>query len=630
MNVLNINQMKLVAKSASLSFFMSIALMGMFLASFTGCTFDGSALEEFQCVSSEECDNKFPGRVCIAGYCQFCSEDAHCGLNAQCIDNRCEPVQVVIECGGTVCAEGQTCCDEQCVDVNLDPRNCGSCGVACEQNQICTDSQCGCVEGWGDCNETEGCETNLLSNEEHCGACGNTCPEMNGQCIGGFCSCAAGFTGCEENVPTLVCDVDLFNSQENCGGCGISCTELDDNLTCSNAACSCDGSFCGEGENCCQISGMIQCVDTMTVANCGGCGITCQVGESCDGGACACEFAPNGEACSDGEECCAVGGCVPEGTCLCGNDVCQPGEFCCGESCVPNDELNCGECGNSCQGGRVCLNNSCICPAGEDVCDGVCKDTVNDINNCGGCDVVCVSEGGSASCNNGSCEIVCDADRLDCDNDLSNGCEVEMMNDELNCGACDNICQAEEVCADGGCVPQCTLPYHGDGICNPGSQPNGNDEDWRSAPLDCDPPMDVNQACGDGSCNRPQESATNCIRDCQPQAGDGICEGPEVPAGTDLDMDGVEDNFATSDCTRTSACNPASDCDGPSFNRGNCPDYCPVEPSCGDGACNGSETINNCVIDCSQDGDGVCDGTETCASVDCPFACADGYDDVCL
>lgn len=45
----------------------------------------------------------------------------------------------------------------------------------------------------------------------------------------------------------------------------------------------------------------------------------------------------------------------------------------------------------------------------------------------------------------------------------------------------------------------------------------------------------------------------------------------------------------------------------------------PAAPRCGDGTCDGTETVASCPQDCSVCGDGVCSGTETGAS--CPSDC---------
>ncbi len=64
------------------------------------------------------------------------------------------------------CGDGETCCDNGCVDTSSDAANCGACGNRCEGANAefqCVDSDCvieSCDSGYVDCSvEEEGCET---------------------------------------------------------------------------------------------------------------------------------------------------------------------------------------------------------------------------------------------------------------------------------------------------------------------------------------------------------------------------------------------------------------------------------------------------------------------------------------
>ncbi|WP_146647785.1 hypothetical protein [Labilithrix luteola] len=92
-----------------------------------------------------------------------------------------------------------------CYDLLSDPDNCGTCFTKCEAWHENTTATCrkgicetGCAPGWGDCdfNPNNGCETNLMVSDGHCGQCGNHCDTQAGQpCINGQCAmteCDAG------------------------------------------------------------------------------------------------------------------------------------------------------------------------------------------------------------------------------------------------------------------------------------------------------------------------------------------------------------------------------------------------------------------------------------------------------
>ena len=160
------------------------------------------------------------------------------------------------------CVPGKTWCNGVCVDLQLDPLNCGLCGLACLPDDTCSGGVCtppcagGTVCG-GSC-------VDLETDVRNCGACGNACP-VDHTCVRGFCSCRPGLTDCGgECVDTLV---DLGH----CGGCGVTCPGIE---TCSAGACLCVGGAICAGT----------CVQTaIDPNNCGGCGIGCDDGVCVNG-----------------------------------------------------------------------------------------------------------------------------------------------------------------------------------------------------------------------------------------------------------------------------------------------------------------------------------------------------------
>ena len=136
-----------------------------------------------------------------------------------------------------------------------------------------------------------------------------------------------------------------------------------------------------------------KCTDLQTdAANCGSCGVVCEHGQQCVGGACtaACDelgltecsnvcvdvssdpkFCGNcSTACAENEKCIS-GVCTQVYfTCM------RKSDTSCYGACVDlkNDDRNCSSCGNKCAGGTICVNGSCVDDGsnkpGKNVVDG--------------------------------------------------------------------------------------------------------------------------------------------------------------------------------------------------------------------------------------------------------------------
>jgi hypothetical protein len=115
--------------------------------------------------------------------------------------------------------------------------NCSKCGKVCPAGPngpgscslgIC--SAAGCPGGKGDCDHVaaNGCEVDLTSDVNNCGACGAVCPTVaNGvrNCSGSVCgvaSCTANFGNCDGNGANG-CESNTLTDPNNCGGCGRVC-----------------------------------------------------------------------------------------------------------------------------------------------------------------------------------------------------------------------------------------------------------------------------------------------------------------------------------------------------------------------------------------------------------------------
>ncbi|KAK4259039.1 hypothetical protein QN277_005415 [Acacia crassicarpa] len=68
---------------------------------------------------------------------------------------------------------GPDCCNNKCVNLEIDSSHCGRCGKKCPHQKICCEGKC----------------VNPMSNKKHCGKCGNKCDDAS-SCLYGMCSYA--------------------------------------------------------------------------------------------------------------------------------------------------------------------------------------------------------------------------------------------------------------------------------------------------------------------------------------------------------------------------------------------------------------------------------------------------------
>jgi len=171
-------------------------------------------------------------------------------------------------------------------------QNCGACGNVCiagpNSTASCVNGVCqtgACNSGFADCNgiPADGCEVQLATDVNNCGACNNVCsrPNSTSACVGAVCqfACQFGFNDCD-NSTANGCETPILSDPDNCGGCFTSCSS--NNMatrTCTNGICSgqclagfadCNGTKRGDG---CEIN--LQ-VDSL---NCGACGNACAQGQ---------------------------------------------------------------------------------------------------------------------------------------------------------------------------------------------------------------------------------------------------------------------------------------------------------------------------------------------------------------
>lgn len=167
-----------------------------------------------------------------------------------------------------------------------------TCTPTCGPVQMC----CGPAGGAGTC-------ASVMTDPENCGTCGVRCADGRGTaCVAGHCVCGISDVGCVGASDSTCCPpvadggmpycASFLADSTDCGGCGHHC-DARIGGTCSGGECHCgtfDATTClGTAASSCCVDGTGQgmCADTTTDRfNCGGCGIACQLGETCNAGQC--------------------------------------------------------------------------------------------------------------------------------------------------------------------------------------------------------------------------------------------------------------------------------------------------------------------------------------------------------
>jgi hypothetical protein len=214
---------------------------------------------------------------------------------------------LIASCGYTIdnvppTEEGLGSSEQACVSLAT-LAHCGACNHPCEPQNVsfatCETGSCGygeCVGGFLDCDDNRGtgCETDPLTDIEHCGGCDQPCLGSAAQnaaawkCVAGVCQstvCRSAFGDCDGD-PTNGCESSL-RTLAHCGGCGTPCTPLHVvGETCIDGTCrfaACQGSWAdcdADPANGCEVD------RSSDPAHCGACGAPCPADQPCVDGAC--------------------------------------------------------------------------------------------------------------------------------------------------------------------------------------------------------------------------------------------------------------------------------------------------------------------------------------------------------
>ena len=514
------------------------------------------------CAADKDCGGMTPRCDKNSSTCVPCLP-----LNDNCTQGaRCVPKGNSYECVTTCmvkadCAGGKDCCNSVCVDTTADLSNCGACGHGCAApahgTASCTASVCGlaaCDKGWDSCDKdpANGCETDL-SLPAHCGACDTTCPapgpNADAACKAGVCAtdCKAGFADCDMDAKNG-CEVTLASDGKNCGACGTECMSVNHAMAaCTMGKCVVGG--CDFGFADCNMNPADGCeAGLLDVNNCGGCGKVCGA------------VAHGTPGCGAGV--CGVGMCDA----LWGNCDNNPQNGC--ERDLSSDLMHCGACFKPCviaNGMPGCIQGKCGvigCNQGFGDCDkdasNGCESAVaTDAKNCGACGMACpVPANAAAMCAGGKCSAVCLQGFADCDNNMANGCEVDLRTPQ-NCAMCGKACGAV---ANG--QPGCNMGVCGVGMCSPlfgdcdGMAANGCELNLATDMQNC------------GACGKPCALA-NAVSSCM---------------GGKCNLSSCNANFDDCDKNAANGCEAGLMFDAK--NCGSCGSVCPMNtPACDGGMC---------------------------------------------
>jgi serine/threonine protein kinase len=150
--------------------------------------------------------------------------------------------------GAVACDRGFKLCEGRCASIDRPDRGCGeqachACTVPnatarCNRSHACDIAVC--YPGYQDCNGEgrDGCETNVRTDPDNCGACGRKCPSLPHaeRGCGDTCTiwrCQPGHRDCDGEVANG-CEVSVVDDPANCGACGRACGAHE---TCRNGSC---------------------------------------------------------------------------------------------------------------------------------------------------------------------------------------------------------------------------------------------------------------------------------------------------------------------------------------------------------------------------------------------------------
>ena len=453
-------------------------------------------------------------------YCGMsqCPADLNAMIKVCGNDQKCESGVCRCQDGLVLCGEQGA---KSCIDPKIDRNYCGArglcnsstmtsdnyAGMMCGEHEKCVDGECRCAAGYLKCNG----KCISVTSDTSCGkteSCDElvNCQERGRVCINYECKCSKDYVECNGEC------INPNVSGTHCGARGDCNNDSEESLDYKGDNCAKKNEVCkiidnGVGEAKCASScpeGLIncngECVDQAEYhlnKSCTGChadycytGRVDETGKPIDFNYRLCKSVDTNGVDNKKNSSRFCNGCnvVPYRDDLGENDAtsCPPSMYCTGESglyrcdckpgttlckipvegssdlqsaCIPSNHLK--EC--SVEDGKARL----ICEDGWDDCngdptDGCEMNLKTSVEHCGVCETNCLETTKGAfgqTCNEGKCDYaLCLSGYGDCNDDRTDGCEVDVLSNKEHCGACSKKCEGE-YCNNSIC-------YYGDGAEN--------------------------------------------------------------------------------------------------------------------------------------------------------------------
>jgi len=160
------------------------------------------------------------------------------------------------------------------------------------------------------------------------------------------------------------------------------------------------------------------------------------------------------------------------------------------------------------------------------------QDLSSDVENCGGCGVVCSFPHASASCVASTCVLgACGSGFFDCNTQSADGCEAATGTDTANCGACGRVCSTANMvsttCAGAQCVGNCVGGFSD---CNNNKQVDGCEVNLSTSAANC------------GACGLACSSNHIPVPTCASAQCSGACASGYSDCNNNKQSDGCEVN----------------------------------------------------------------------------------------